>query len=93
VTDKHVRGTPALVIEILSLGTRRRDRGPKLHAYERHGVREYWLVDPDDRGVEVRRPTSPGALAPVAELSAAAGDVLRSPLLPGFSLAMTDLFP
>jgi Uma2 family endonuclease len=43
------------VIEILSPSTARRDRGVKFDVYERHGVREYWLTDPEAQFVEVYR--------------------------------------
>jgi len=45
-------GAPDLVVEILSPSTAKLDRGAKLQAYERAGVREYWIVDPDARVVE-----------------------------------------
>ena len=45
-TTKNVRGAPDLVVEILSLSTSANDWGYKKDLYERHGVREYWLVDP-----------------------------------------------
>ena len=46
-------GAPDLVIEVLSPSTAKRDRGVKFDVYERHGVREYWLIDPEARFVEV----------------------------------------
>jgi len=48
-----VYGAPDLVIEVLSPGTEARDRGAKKDLYEKHGVREYWLVEPETRTVEV----------------------------------------
>jgi Uma2 family endonuclease len=91
VTDQHVRGAPALVVEILSPGTKRRDLGIKGRAYERWGVREYWLVDPDRRAVTIRRRDRTDALTDAGTL-AAEGGVLTSPLLPGFSLLIAELF-
>lgn len=44
--DAGVRGAPDLVIEILSPATASRDQVSKRDLYLRHGVREYWLVDP-----------------------------------------------
>ena len=50
---KSFEGVPDLVAEVLSRGTRRRDRTLKLEAYQDAGVPELWLVDPDERIVEV----------------------------------------
>ena len=52
--DRHgVHGAPDLVIEILSDSTRRVDRLTKFNLYQRAGVREYWIVDPDAHTVAV----------------------------------------
>jgi len=50
---KFFEGPPDLVVEVLSSNTIRTDRTVKFSAYERAGVREYWLVDPKARSVEV----------------------------------------
>lgn len=50
---KRLLGAPDLVVEVLSPGTAHKDRREKFHLYQRCGVREYWLVDPRDRLVEV----------------------------------------
>ncbi len=42
----HIEGAPDLVVEVLSPGTASRDSGPKFTAYERHGVIEYWMLNP-----------------------------------------------
>jgi Uma2 family endonuclease len=55
VEGKYLRGAPDLIIEVLSPGTAVRDRGRKFDLYEAYGVREYWLVDPAGRYVEVYR--------------------------------------
>ena len=47
------KGAPDMVIEILSPSTMRRDRIVKLDLYRRAGVREYWIVDPQNQSVEV----------------------------------------
>ncbi len=41
------------MIEVLSPGSRRRDRLDKRDLYEQHGVKEYWLIDPEALTVEV----------------------------------------
>lgn len=48
-----VHGAPDLVVEVLSHSTANRDRGYKKEAYAKYGVREYWIVNPTDRSVEV----------------------------------------
>ena len=92
VTDKHVRGAPALVVEILSPGTRRVDEKIKYRLFERAGVREYWLVDPELDLIKVYRRGSDGALPRVAELAAESGDALTTPLLPDFVLPLAAFF-
>lgn len=52
--DKYgCKGAPDMIIEILSPSTRRHDRLVKLNLYQRAGVREYWIVDPDNESVQV----------------------------------------
>jgi len=55
VTDKRLEGPPALIVEILSPGSIRRDRDAKFDLYERHGVDEYWIVEAIAEFVEVYR--------------------------------------
>ena len=55
VGEKQLTGAPDLVVEILSPSTAHRDRGIKLDLYARCGVREYWIVDPDEDVVDVWR--------------------------------------
>lgn len=50
---KGCKGAPDMVMEILSPSTQRHDRLVKLDLYQRAGVREYWIVDPDSRTVQV----------------------------------------
>ena len=50
---RYWHGAPDLVVEILSPTTAYRDRGIKYDTYEKHGVREYWLVDPESKFMEV----------------------------------------
>ena|SRR5680860_49944 len=47
--DAGCRGTPDWIIEVLSPGTAVKDQIRKRELYQRHGVREYWLVHPVDR--------------------------------------------
>lgn len=50
-----VHGAPDLVVEVLSPSSVNRDRGVKKAAYERIGVREYWIVNPLSKEIEVYR--------------------------------------
>lgn len=52
--DKYgCRGAPDVVMEILSPSTIRHDRFIKFNAYQRAGVREYWIVSPQEQMVQV----------------------------------------
>ena len=53
IVKQHVAGAPDLVIEVLSPSTEHRDRTMKLAWYRRYGVREYWMVDPHLRTIEI----------------------------------------
>ncbi|MCL2772634.1 MAG: Uma2 family endonuclease [Oscillospiraceae bacterium] len=48
-----INGAPDLIIEVLSLRTKVRDATEKKDLYEKNGVREYWMVDPSKKTVEV----------------------------------------
>lgn len=56
------KGAPDLVVEILSPSTQRHDRLVKLRLYQRAGVREYWIVSPDEQTVQVMLLDSGGIL-------------------------------
>lgn len=92
LTEANVQGPPALVVEVLSPGTRRRDEGIKRRLFDEKGVREYWLVDPKGRRVSVCRRAADGSLPMIASLDTDSNADLTSPLLPGFSLAVATLF-
>jgi Uma2 family endonuclease len=91
ITRQNVQGAPDLVIEVGSPGTRRRDETIKRRLYERAGVREYWVVDPELQLVRVYR-LEKDAYGRPQELSREAGDVLRSPLFPSLELTLDDVF-
>jgi Uma2 family endonuclease len=92
VEDKNIQGAPDLVIEILSKSTHQLDRIVKRDAYERWGVLEYWMLDPSRKDADVCRRTAEGLLRRQALLSAAAGDVLTTPLLPGLEIPLAEIF-
>ena len=92
LTEKNVQGAPDLVVEVGSPATRRRDEKTKLQLYERFGVQEYWVVDPDLDAIKVYRLVE-GRYQRAAELTLAAHDVLSTPLMPGLELSLADIFP
>jgi Uma2 family endonuclease len=88
--DGKLHAAPELVIEVSSPGweNQQRDRQTKLKLYSRRGVQEYWIVDWQQQTVELYR-RSGFRLKLIATLLRT--DKLTSPLLPGFSLQVTDL--
>ena len=91
ITEKNIQGAPDLVIEILSKDTRRLDEVIKREAYERFGVREYWIFDRYRKAAKVLGWRTGGRRREVL-LSAAAGDVLTTPLLPGLEVPLAEIF-
>lgn len=91
LTARHVRGAPDLVVEIGSPSTRKRDETIKRRLYERFGVSEYWVIDPELDEIKVYRHTD-GRFARVAELSLEGGDTLESSLFPSLALRLADIF-
>jgi Uma2 family endonuclease len=83
-------GVPDLIVEIISPGSILNDRVDKRIAYEQAGVREYWLIDPNNRSIEVYENQS-GTFAPVS-FAAESGKV-QSRLLAGFETDLDDVFP
>ena len=53
IKQDGVYGAPDLIVEILSPSTARRDRIEKKDLYEKHGIKEYWIVDTASRSIEV----------------------------------------
>jgi Uma2 family endonuclease len=51
--DGYWYGAPDFIVEVLSPSTARIDRGFKYQIYQRYGVREYWILDPEDLFLEV----------------------------------------
>ena len=91
LTPDNVQGAPDLVIEIGSPGTRKRDETIKQRLYERAGVSEYWVVDPELDLVRIYCREGEG-FARAVEMSVDAGDVLTTPLLPGLDMPLARVF-
>ena len=88
-TPANVQGAPDLVVEIISPSSERRDWRIKRELYARHGVKEYWLIDPINRIIWLmllRR----GVLEIVGTYGE--GDTVSSSALAGFSVKVDDIF-
>ncbi len=90
VTEDNIRGAPDLIVEIISATTRKKDEVTKRKLYERFGVEEYWVVDPELETVKIFRRAQQGYGA--VELSKEANDTLTTELLAGFDFALAEIF-
>ena len=90
--DGKLHTAPELVVEVLSPGTinERRDREFKLRLYSRRGALEYWIVNWQERSLQIYRREEA-----VLKLHSTLyeNDTLQSPLLPGFTCQVSKLFP
>lgn len=87
--NEGILGAPDLIVEILSPGSLRFDRGDKKDLYERFAVKEYWIVDPNNRAVEVYfMRENAYAVHDIFE----AGGKITSTVLLGFELEINELF-
>ena len=89
--DGKLHAAPELVVEVLSPGTANaaRDREAKLKLYSRRGVLEYWIVNWQERYLEVYRREN-AALKLQSTLYE--NDILQSPHLPGFHCQVSKIF-
>lgn len=89
IGELNIQGAPDLVIEILSPATAIHDKKKKSRLYLIHGVKEFWLVDPDNRLVDVY-------VAGEKEWrwmgTFDQEDVLTTDLLPGMEIRLVDIF-
>ena len=87
-TKDRIRCTPDLAVEVVSEGSWKRDRVEKKSLYEQVGVREYWIVDPESRTIEVFA-LERGTYKLVSR--AEEGETAASKLLAGFSVKWSQL--
>ena len=89
IIQRVIRGPADLVAEVVSLEGPSRDRIEKRDLYEQHGVKEYWIIDPEPETVEVLALMN-GRYELVKR--SRPGDTAASQLLPGFKVAVDYLF-
>src|SRR5262249_28731001 len=90
LTPKNLQAAPDLAVETLSPGTRSRDLRLKRDVYQRTGVREYWIIDPDRNLIDVYRWEGFESSEEPRRLST--GESLETPLFPDFVLPLDKLF-
>ena len=88
IAEDNISGAPDLVVEVLSPGTADRDRELKRGLYARAGVREYWVVDPDQMTIRVLDPDGRGRHRDRTYDSGYA----RSSVLPGADIPLDTVF-
>jgi len=90
ITEKNIQGAPDLVIEILSPHTSKKDRWDKKRLYEKYGVREYILIEPEARYVERYLLGTDGRFDTGEILDAQ--EILRLKSLPGVEIPLWEVF-
>jgi Uma2 family endonuclease len=89
VGEKFISAAPDLVVEVLSPSTEERDRTLKTKLYARAGVRELWIADTKEKTIEVLTNSGDGFQR---EAVFGLGTVLRSFLLPGLEIPISEVF-
>lgn len=88
ILNNFVEGPPDLVVEVISEGSRHYDRVSKLEWYRNYHVREYWVIDPEAREIEVIHLDT----EPLQRRTYRVGDVVRSAVLPDLEEAAEGFF-
>jgi len=88
--DKGCIGAPDIVVEILSPGNNRKELMNKYEVYQESGVKEYWMVVPQEKAFWRYTLNSDGQYITTRPLTA--GDLVTTPVLPGFTLDLEELF-
>ncbi|OYU95902.1 MAG: hypothetical protein CFE21_05675 [Bacteroidetes bacterium B1(2017)] len=87
--DAGCIGAPDIIIEILSPGNNRKELQNKYEVYEESGVLEYWIIHPDEQTLQVNCLVD-GKYQPSRLFTS--GDIIQTPILPGFSLDLSEVF-
>lgn len=91
IDERGIKGAPDMVIEILSPSNFRHDRIVKLNLYNQAGVREYWIVDPTNKSVQVFLPDKDGKLWIHEEYYPS--DIAKVNILEGCTIDLSTVFP
>ncbi|OQX25962.1 MAG: hypothetical protein BWK80_12870 [Desulfobacteraceae bacterium IS3] len=88
--ERGCKGAPDLLVEIISPSSAGRDMKTKLNLYEKHGIREYWLIHPHDRIALVYLLGADSQYGKAAVY--AQDDVIESGIFEGLKIRLSDLF-
>lgn len=88
--EKGCLGAPDLIVEILSPQSAAKDLKDKFHLYEESGVKEYWVVYPEEEVLELFRLNANGLYERISAFTS--DDIIDSAVLPGIKLAVKDIF-
>ena len=89
ITDANIQGAPDMVVEIISPSSTGRDWVIKRDLYAKHGVKEYWLIDPFNRTLWVML-LRDGYLELAGEYRE--GDTVTAFTIKGFTVNLSDIF-
>lgn len=89
IGETKIEGAPDLIIEILSPSTAYYDLGRKYEIYEKSGVKEYWIVHPERKSIEIYQNES-GQFKLVQ--TAKETGTINSPFLKGLELNLEKIF-
>jgi Uma2 family endonuclease len=89
IGEKKIEGAPDFIIEIKSPGNPPKELAYKKYVYETSGVREYWLINPDNKTI-FQYENSDSELVRINIFTIE--DVLKSFVIEGFTLKIADLF-
>ena len=101
IIEKGCLGAPDLIVEILSPSTSKKDLNEKFQLYEKHGVNEYWIVDPGNKYIQVfhlqregkdTEKYDEGTLVPPANWREDKKTIAESVVLEGFTVDVKELF-
>lgn len=88
--EKGCKGAPDLVVEILSLSTAKKDLSEKFDLYEKSGVREYWVVFPKEKAMEVYHLNEEGIYEKTGTYIAS--DIMKCDIFPGLEIDLEKVF-